>query len=652
MDEAYAESFIHEPFEGSRRQIRLLQMLPTGGDDSSYLRFSIVTQLLKQVSDFIAISYTWGDKSCQYPIQINNKRFLIYGNCHEVLTNTYRQWKQGKLQSHLVWIDSICIDQGNSMEKTAQVSFMGDIYARATQVLAYVGCHQDDSEFLIGKAGEVAGFKYPCDHDDFLCEECRLPWENWALSLGYEVVTRLCRACETFGQRRYWTRVWIIQEIAKATSLWILCENNMLPWTCFSNLDEFLGLELEQLSSISESFEQVPSCAANQMHDVFATRRETIQLDKVFTDYSQYACGDARDHLYGLLGLVDWPKDVTPVTPDYDKSIVELVVQLAACIPFERIPDMLATFGITSKHRTIADMISRKYPESSTKDGEVQAEAMQESRLLYPPHENGRPALPLCGRLDVDWQGDLTTAVIEADEMDMVSTGSQGSEQLYFCIVPTEGTVYPDRSEESADAAISFLSSKFPTGHPKIIRFGSEIVGFACRETSKGDVIVPLSRRYNRVFLVLRQSHEDTFDVVGQAILLQEYRLGCPPDVDGEAPLPLFEAKVELAISATDAVLLFAQDADGSKDSYDHQDRWRRAVTPVYSGAARVTKQTHFFAKEVLARKRRTKDRHMIESCFGPIGPNTSELSATDGTDAMDSIMNLPYDAPEGVAEL
>jgi hypothetical protein len=38
-----------------------------------------------------------------------------------------------------MWIDAVCIDQGNNEEKTQQVGIMKEIYRCATQVLIWLG---------------------------------------------------------------------------------------------------------------------------------------------------------------------------------------------------------------------------------------------------------------------------------------------------------------------------------------------------------------------------------------------------------------------------------------------------------------------------------------------------------------------------------
>lgn len=48
-----------------------------------------------------------------------------------------------------LWIDSLCIDQSNGIERNHQVSHMGRIYRNAQRVLVWLGVHSSDSEQAI-----------------------------------------------------------------------------------------------------------------------------------------------------------------------------------------------------------------------------------------------------------------------------------------------------------------------------------------------------------------------------------------------------------------------------------------------------------------------------------------------------------------------
>ena len=133
----------------AKGHIRLLQLEPgvLGAPVSvQLLRYKLGTP---ETPPYEALSYVWGTQLC--PNQI-----LVTKHC-----NTDSDWQQRQTckvrvsitfnldvalrmlrsttQPRLLWIDSLCIDQGNDVEKASQVAQMGQIYAHATQVVISVG---------------------------------------------------------------------------------------------------------------------------------------------------------------------------------------------------------------------------------------------------------------------------------------------------------------------------------------------------------------------------------------------------------------------------------------------------------------------------------------------------------------------------------
>ena len=90
-----------------------------------------------------ALSYTWGDATSTNCIYVNDRAFWIHGNLYEVL---YRV----RDEAHVVrlWIDRICINQLDVPERNAQVQRMGMTYARAQEVLIWLGPAPADSHSL------------------------------------------------------------------------------------------------------------------------------------------------------------------------------------------------------------------------------------------------------------------------------------------------------------------------------------------------------------------------------------------------------------------------------------------------------------------------------------------------------------------------
>jgi hypothetical protein len=84
---------------------------------------------------FHALSYVWGIKSL-IPKDIEYDRHIleVTNNCHDALLHLRKRY--GRL---IVWIDAVCINQGDDREKERQILLMCQIYANSTQVLIWLG---------------------------------------------------------------------------------------------------------------------------------------------------------------------------------------------------------------------------------------------------------------------------------------------------------------------------------------------------------------------------------------------------------------------------------------------------------------------------------------------------------------------------------
>jgi hypothetical protein len=146
--------FVHEPLSNPQREIRLVQVEPPDKDqDDSEIYCTISAHQFKPYAykdpppvPYIAISYIWGDTSKKRGIWINKKRLNIGHNSWLAIWQARLHCPQQPLR---LWIDVLSIDQANDNEKSVQVSLMGDIFKAAKCVLASVGVHGGDSEFLV-----------------------------------------------------------------------------------------------------------------------------------------------------------------------------------------------------------------------------------------------------------------------------------------------------------------------------------------------------------------------------------------------------------------------------------------------------------------------------------------------------------------------
>jgi hypothetical protein len=90
---------------------------------------------LDQRPDFHAISYVWGTApaSLKVPCNGNGRSLLVTPTAYEMLANF------ANFQRLWWWVDAVCIDQENEVEKAGQIPLMRQIYANALSVAVWLG---------------------------------------------------------------------------------------------------------------------------------------------------------------------------------------------------------------------------------------------------------------------------------------------------------------------------------------------------------------------------------------------------------------------------------------------------------------------------------------------------------------------------------
>ncbi|EPE27442.1 hypothetical protein GLAREA_04233 [Glarea lozoyensis ATCC 20868] len=109
-----------------------------------------------------------------------------------------------------LWVDALCIDQSNIAERSHQVLLMETVYKKAFAVVTWLGEEGDDSDAAIGfilaicrRASRGQKLKHlglsPIEiSSEYKSDFLNLPW----------------KALFKFLSRRYWRRLWIVQELA------------------------------------------------------------------------------------------------------------------------------------------------------------------------------------------------------------------------------------------------------------------------------------------------------------------------------------------------------------------------------------------------------------------------------------------------------
>jgi len=192
--------------------IRLLKL--HGGPFEAPLEGNLIIRNGKQ--EYEALSYTWGDEKESKPLRLINS-----DDVHVIMLTTNLEAALRHLRHpktvRLLWIDALCIDQGNHQEKNKQVPRMATIYNEATNVCVWLGEEHNNSEralIFIKRVLDLAVLDGLTRDADSV--------RDW-------------NALWNVMRRPWFSRRWVVQEIALARKATIHCGGSFVRWQDFAN---------------------------------------------------------------------------------------------------------------------------------------------------------------------------------------------------------------------------------------------------------------------------------------------------------------------------------------------------------------------------------------------------------------------------------
>jgi hypothetical protein len=220
-----AESGIYRPLTGT--EIRLIRIEQRESDDQIACSLEYVPLHDKPI--FFGLLYVWGDDRNKKDILLDGQHFAVTTNLYTALEQA-REWPAHEgLRKYCnfnpesrLWIDAICINQADLVEKAEQVPRMGQIYTTAERVLAWLGPSDEDEAtkvkeiFSLGDSLAKTYTRSESESEPPLLLAALLEFESRS------TVERLSKALISIISRAWFSRVWVIQEATLARSHAIL----------------------------------------------------------------------------------------------------------------------------------------------------------------------------------------------------------------------------------------------------------------------------------------------------------------------------------------------------------------------------------------------------------------------------------------------
>ncbi|RYP74040.1 hypothetical protein DL771_003229 [Monosporascus sp. 5C6A] len=222
-------SFRYLPLDPERRKIRILRL--QSGAFEEPLRCSISTTDLDTSPVYNALSYVWGDpSSANTPgntVLLDGHPFPVTKNLLAALRHLRPLAGAGATP---LWVDAVCINQQDLDERRHQVTMMRDIYASAERVIIWLGEEDDETDvfdslpLLATQSHRQCIDAKPDQHLVDLVGRCT--------GFFFGLVDR----------RTWFSRVWIIQELAMARQdPLVVCGRKSVSWSTLMKAWSFVA---------------------------------------------------------------------------------------------------------------------------------------------------------------------------------------------------------------------------------------------------------------------------------------------------------------------------------------------------------------------------------------------------------------------------
>ena len=282
--------------------------------------------------DYIALSYEWADPQNTRPIILNGKTIHVRANLEDALR--ILRGKRPIQAGCKVWVDALSINQRDLHERSREITRMQHIYKDACAVVVWLGNTADESHRALNL---IRTLSYSCKigQDRELGQSLRrqpdlLGKASWG-------------ALSQLFDRFYWSRLWIMQEIALGGGITsVLCGRDAVTWEQLFTATFTFGLhntdimfalidkERKEIDLPPSGLNRNKIIHLNDEYSVQAGDRDGQFICMLDLSRKSFAT-DSKDKVYGLLGLME-PSLSARIKPDYEASLTKVYTDFAKAV--------------------------------------------------------------------------------------------------------------------------------------------------------------------------------------------------------------------------------------------------------------------------------------------------------------------------------
>jgi Heterokaryon incompatibility protein (HET) len=281
-----------------------------------------------------ALSYVWGQRDPSIPLKIGDYQLFVTQSVEEFLF-----YHRSFFSEKMVWIDSICINQGSDDEKSEQLPLMREIYGKALRTIAWLGppetflqSHYIRQVIMAWHTAEVFGVP----------PEGMFEFESTTSS-----AQRSYREVRDLISQPWFRRLWIVQEAIVSKKVHVLFKGTSIDLddillvldNIHKSFDRLVELDKSCLDGgVNMSMPQSPTADLSMFTRNFATAVCLANLREVHKFEGQimwvlllatksFECQNPRDKIFAILGLTTSDSHVLYAKAGYKDPIEHVFLQ-------------------------------------------------------------------------------------------------------------------------------------------------------------------------------------------------------------------------------------------------------------------------------------------------------------------------------------
>ncbi|PQE22614.1 hypothetical protein CJF31_00001551 [Rutstroemia sp. NJR-2017a BVV2] len=474
----------YRPLPPGPDNIRLLRLLPNK-DESTPVCCQLLDYSLRGFGrrghQYECLSYCWGSPEKPCLIEIDGVELPIT----ESLNHALIQLRDHSFDRYL-WIDAVCINQEDIPEKEQQIQMMAKIYSQARQVVVWLGPEGDDSDRAIelirlagagritkldGRTTRLAALlgddvnfsENPSDEssDGFSEEssdESSVEFSEESSdesSVEFSNDDRGRFAITTLLRRPWFRRVWVLQEVAAAKHVHMVCGTTEIAGYS-------LCLGVDALKELYEARPQIKSLVYSVSRlirggffrsntDMVAVNRSSLNiytLGELLDMYHTHRATLEHDKIYALLAMCSDDVREAGIIPNYGVPWEELLQTVCKYVLGEQVvvrtwPLKRATISMIKGKGIVVGYISEVNPATITNEKQNATLVM----VVTPEHKKTTGDIVLSWSFQVSahpvFQGDLVCHFEASSKLSIIRACKNHFVVIVIAVPPPEVYEWP-----------------------------------------------------------------------------------------------------------------------------------------------------------------------------------------------------------------